>query len=778
MATGMAESGTRSGPLAFALTVESALYVVLIAVAALTRFWDLGKRALHHDESLHTYYSWVLSQGNEFRHDPLMHGPFLFETNALVYLLFGDSDTTSRILPALAGVLIVASPWLLRAPELLGRVGALTASLLFLISPTFLYYTRYIRHDPYTALGSILLFTSIVRYRQRPERRWLITGAITLAVLFANHEIIFALVAIFGGFIWSALLWGKLRPLLPVQIAAVALLGAAVFVVRRIFDNPLPEIPWDEPTAEMERQYYVDLFSHPLTISVIVILVAFISSCVWLVRDERRQRGGIGMLDDGEPGSIEAAVLALRRDGTGLSIAAMLFLCLTAAMFTTLFTNLYGLASGTIATDGTLLYWLGQQGEQRGDQPWFFYLLLAPQYEFLATLLGLLGAAVAGLHAIRAVRGSGPPPSRLFVRLFLTTWLVLIFAGLSYAGEKMPWLLMHITLPAILLGGIAVDDAANRWRMLRRQPSVRFGWTVPPWAAVLVVVGLMTCAGAWFFLAGQLTHGDFERINDGPMQRVITTPSLDRWWLLTLPPLAGFLVLAASVLWRGFRMTGRDALIAVVAVLVLLQVHTSWRLSYLQGDTPVDMLMYNQTSPDVTRVMSELITLSDELYGGDDLVIWYDSGTAWPMQWYLRDFQHRVFYNRPLAEIPAWDEAEADVLLVADNNIDNVEEQMAGYTPQAYVMRWHFPESVYRTFAIAPEVSPGRSAWDDAEDPHGPGEIVGSVVDSLGTQFEPEGQQRVYRLVIYRDLPVPISGFGFTVYVRNDLIPLLNTIRY
>jgi len=84
LATAAVRPGAKAGPLGFALTVESALYVILIAAAALTRFWDLGKRAIHHDESLHAYYSWVLSQGNGFRHDPLMHGPFLFEANALV----------------------------------------------------------------------------------------------------------------------------------------------------------------------------------------------------------------------------------------------------------------------------------------------------------------------------------------------------------------------------------------------------------------------------------------------------------------------------------------------------------------------------------------------------------------------------------------------------------------------------------------------------------------------------------------------------------------------
>ena len=74
------------------LTVEHALWALLILVAIWTRFWDLGYRAQHHDESLHTYYSWLFATGDRlYVHHPLMHGPFLFHANALVYKLFGDN---------------------------------------------------------------------------------------------------------------------------------------------------------------------------------------------------------------------------------------------------------------------------------------------------------------------------------------------------------------------------------------------------------------------------------------------------------------------------------------------------------------------------------------------------------------------------------------------------------------------------------------------------------------------------------------------------------------
>ena len=84
------------------LRLEHVLYVVILLVAVLTRFWDLGSRALHHDESLHSYFSWIYASGNGYIHDPLMHGPFLFHATALMYLLFGATAAVSRITPALA----------------------------------------------------------------------------------------------------------------------------------------------------------------------------------------------------------------------------------------------------------------------------------------------------------------------------------------------------------------------------------------------------------------------------------------------------------------------------------------------------------------------------------------------------------------------------------------------------------------------------------------------------------------------------------------------------
>src|SRR5512137_2708750 len=127
------------------LDVEKGLYILFALAGIFTRFWRVGDRVMSHDESLHTYFSWGLYMGRGFQHTPLMHGPFLFHLNALIYSLFGADDFSTRAGPALFGVALILLPLTLR--RWLGRTGSLVTSFMLLISPMILYHSRYIRDE-------------------------------------------------------------------------------------------------------------------------------------------------------------------------------------------------------------------------------------------------------------------------------------------------------------------------------------------------------------------------------------------------------------------------------------------------------------------------------------------------------------------------------------------------------------------------------------------------------------------------------------------------------
>ncbi|MCK5342151.1 MAG: hypothetical protein KAR20_02040, partial [Candidatus Heimdallarchaeota archaeon] len=54
------------------------IFIIIILVALVSRFYDLDSRAMSHDESLHTYYSWLLFKNGNYSHTAMMHGPFQF----------------------------------------------------------------------------------------------------------------------------------------------------------------------------------------------------------------------------------------------------------------------------------------------------------------------------------------------------------------------------------------------------------------------------------------------------------------------------------------------------------------------------------------------------------------------------------------------------------------------------------------------------------------------------------------------------------------------------
>jgi len=292
------------------LDAEKIAYAVILIVAVATRFWDLGVRVMSHDESLHTRFSWDLYRGNGYAHTPLMHGPLLFHMTALSYFLFGDDDFTSRIYPAVIGVLLVMLPLLLR--RWLGKLGALATSVMFLISPLILYYSRYIRHDIPAIFFAMIVAYTAWRYVEKPEFKLLPWMAAAMALMFASKEVAFIYTAIFGSFLTIYLVT---RHLLDVSqwsqsqlyTAFVATLTGVLLVVVALGVTPLliqhgqrllesaetaePADPLASPTEGEEEAEATNLLSSPLAVEAAVGVGLLAIAGVLALADAKVRRG-------------------------------------------------------------------------------------------------------------------------------------------------------------------------------------------------------------------------------------------------------------------------------------------------------------------------------------------------------------------------------------------------------------------------------------------------------------------------------------------------------
>ena len=185
------------------LNWEILLFLFILIVAVISRFYNLGARVMSHDESLHTYYSWQLYKNGNFEHTPLMHGPLQFHLLAFIFFIFGDSDFTSRIPAALCSIATIAFMW--RYRRYLGRSGALAAAALLTISHYMLYYGRYVRNEAFVVLFGVICLWATLRYLDTGHNKYLYWLTAATALHFTAKETAFIYTAqflLFLGFIF------------------------------------------------------------------------------------------------------------------------------------------------------------------------------------------------------------------------------------------------------------------------------------------------------------------------------------------------------------------------------------------------------------------------------------------------------------------------------------------------------------------------------------------------------------------------------------------------
>ncbi|MFQ5879892.1 MAG: flippase activity-associated protein Agl23, partial [Dehalococcoidia bacterium] len=437
---------------------EVAAYAALMIAAAGMRFWDLGSRSLNHDEGIHGLYAWRLFSGMGYEHFPLVHGPFQFFGTAFSFFLFGGAgDYTLRILPAIFGSALVALPFFLR--HRLGTVGALLAAAAIAFSPTLLFFSRFARNDIYVAFFTLGLVVCLWRYIDERKHGYLYLGALLLGLSFATKENTFINVAVLVAFLnlwlavhfWRQLDKGANLSLLTSFLALVFLLPfawavAALWPFSRGLRERVGLEEW-HPAADflivlgtLSLPQFAAAIQVPLE-ALLGIDEGDLAAVVW-------SDASFGPFDLGTvtrenllgSSTIVAliaatAVIGLRWNPRAWLLVAAAFYIPYVLLFTSFFTNVDGFYSGNW---NSLDYWLDQQDVRRGNQPWFYYLMLLPSYEFLP----LLFAAPALFY--HAVTGD-------IFRRFLVFWVVATLFGYSMAGEKMPWNSVHTSLPVIIL---------------------------------------------------------------------------------------------------------------------------------------------------------------------------------------------------------------------------------------------------------------------------------------------------------------------------------------
>lgn len=146
MAIGAAEAEVEEQPDTFAapawawLTVEHALYGLILLAAGFVRFFGLTAHPLNAVEAANIWPAWLAATGREAPELPVVTSPLLHSVNTLLFWLMGGGDAMARAAPAAAGAALVLLCWWLR--PWIGRTAALVAALLMAFDPWLTWFSR------------------------------------------------------------------------------------------------------------------------------------------------------------------------------------------------------------------------------------------------------------------------------------------------------------------------------------------------------------------------------------------------------------------------------------------------------------------------------------------------------------------------------------------------------------------------------------------------------------------------------------------------------------
>ena len=425
------------------LTSPLSIIVTLAIIALTLRLLFLGERPFHHDESLDAWFSLRFLNGEYNGYDPVYHGPLRFYLTAAIFWLFGITDITARLLAAIAGFILVFTPLLWR--KHIGIVGTIGAMTLISVSPTMVYFSRFGREDSLFLLLTTSFVIFFIAFLVKPQG-WHPTALFTTIILsMAIKESILLVIFLFGVLTLFLSIQESLSHIKQGALERFPLLNSLLIPVIGLLSLTLILI-WIGDSGGNETIIKIASYCGFLLLVTIGMRV--------IPTTEKHHQPEVSILKSlREPN--------LKQWSISLAIAGITFV----ALFTQLFTNFSG-PNTTSAPHGALRngltagfqYWSNQQSTgARGDSRWHYYLSMLVAYEWVILFIALFGI----WKIIRQ-------PT-----LFNQTIMWWALGGLivySWAAERMPWLIIHILLPTIIIAGLGIQHV---WEAASTQKSRR-----------------------------------------------------------------------------------------------------------------------------------------------------------------------------------------------------------------------------------------------------------------------------------------------------------------
>lgn len=603
---------------------------IVACLGLLSRLLFLADKPFHHDESLHGYYSHRVALGFPHEYSALLHGPVLYYFVGFFMAVFGVSDWTARLPAALCSVALVLLPllWSRR----LGRASALMISIFLLLSPTFMYFGRFLREDAFNTLWIAASLAGFFAYRWSGKPWQALATSVFLALQFCNKENaylhVFVWLTGFAVVIWLfkradfnryTTLFGERRVSSSWgDRAALYLNCLSVFAVIYVF-------------------FYSSFFRHSKGALHGILDGLYRESLLyWWEQNQKRRIDGpfdyhsplffnyefalIPALISGWIRSIKLASQQLNREvfkfpSHLLRNQSLIFACAVSIVAALALPRIGLTSEGCGISEWCAANFMSSVSSHRVTQ-----FAQALHIMHSRHLLQIVAVACLGGMAVLATSSLG----RLLDG-FLWWWATGAVGIYSYVGEKVPWLLLYILMPLIALAGLEIGRA------------LQGGW---------LPVDLNGPSAA-------LTHHlDNEVVEEGQGRR--------------------------EALW-------------IVSATLLCLLFSSWKaieVSFVDSANPAERLVFTQTTPAAKAVRDHWLQLAQERKGSLPKISMSGDAT-WPMAWYAHDFPGLDF-SKPANGAAA---KAFDALFLDTSELDFVRRELKAFDVYKIPLRhWWVPQ--------------------------------------------------------------------------------------
>jgi len=409
--------------------------------------------------------------------------------------------------------------------------------------------------------------------------------------------------------------------------------------------------------------------------------------------------------------------------------------------YTTFFTNGRGFFTGIV---GSLGYWLEQQAVNRGTQPIYYYVLLQmPFYEYLS-IFGFFIAVVYGLFHLR--KSSIPvtvPLSPVFypqslpvnqvleneitninedmevegissneierdneqnqeispsyleetfqfsqdhyrvpILFMLGFFSLLNLLAYSLAGEKMPWLTVHITLPFALTAAWGFGKLLEQipWNQIKENKV---------WISFLLLPILITSLLG--FLGAIL--GPIPPFQGNSLEQLQSTSTFIMSIIVLIFSSYGFYHFIRSINWIGIM---RILVLAFVVLLSFLTIRTAYMASFENYDNGKEFLVYAHADRGPKDILEQVEEISKRTVGEKKINVAYDNDSLYPYWWYFRDYPNKQWYT----DKPTRDLLNSPIILASDQNYSKIDSLVKDdYVKYDYIrLVWPTQDYYYLTW--------------------------------------------------------------------------------